>query len=85
MQRTVKGTRLYYGITEVQSDGTLKATMAHVDVAETDAKKAYRKAVKQLGYNFTVIKSETFETLYVLDDAIFFEFAKPVKPETENE
>ena len=81
MQRTVKGTRISYAVSEVKNDGTLTATLHYVDVAETDEKKAYRKAVKQLGFNFTPLKYEPFETLYILDDAIFFQYAKPVTTE----
>ena len=79
MQRTIKGIRISYAVSEVKEDGTLTATLHYIDIAETDEKKAYKKAVKQLGFNFTPLKYEPFETLYVLDDAIFFEYAKPVK------
>ena len=78
MQRTVKGTRFTYAQTTINEKGELTATLATVDVMETDPKKALKKAFKEAG-TFAPLKTETFEKLYVLDDAIFFQYAKEVE------
>lgn len=81
MQRTVKATKFTYAVTEVNEKGELTAKLAYVEVPETDEKKALRKAFKKVG-TFAPIKTEITETLYLLDDEIFFKYA--VKAEDKN-
>lgn len=81
MQRTVKGTQFTYAKTEI-INGELKAELATIRVPETDPKRAYKLASKEIG-NFAPIKSEVYETLYKLDDEIFFKYAVPVEPDKE--
>ena len=84
MQRTVKATKFTYAVNTINDDGTITAKVATIEVPETDEKKALKKAFKEVG-PFTPLKTETTETLWVLDDEIFFEYAKPVYPEKGNE
>ena len=80
MQRTVKSTRFTYAETEILN-GELVAKVAEIKVTETDEKRAYKKAAKTLGKNFTPLKSEIVEDLWVLDDDIFFKYATIKTPE----
>lgn len=84
MQRTVKTTVFTYAKTTLTEKGEIKAELAKIEVAETDEKKALKKAVKEIGL-FQPLKTETKETLYVLDDEIFFKYAKPVTDEEKKE
>ena len=78
MQRTIKGTRFTYAKNEINEKGQLSATLATIDVMETDNKRALKKAFKEVG-TFAPLKTETFEKLFVLDDDIFFQYAKEVE------
>lgn len=82
MQRTVKATKFTYAVNELNEKGELTAKIATVEIPETDTKKALKKAFKEVG-TFAPLKTETTETLYVLDDEIFFKYAKMVDPKTE--
>lgn len=84
MQRTVKTTIFTYAKTTLNEKGEVQAELAKIEVAESDEKKALRKAVKQIGL-FAPLKTETKETLYKLDDDIFFKYAKPVTDEEKKE
>ena len=84
MQRTVKATKFTYAVNEIREDGTITAKLATIEIPETDEKKALKKAFKEVG-SFAPLKTEITETLWVLDDEIFFEYAKPVYPEKEAE
>lgn len=75
MQRTVKGTRYTYANVTLNEDGTTTTELKVVEVPETDPKRAYKQAVKMLGKFFTPIKTETTETLWILEDEIFFKYA----------
>lgn len=74
MQRTVKSTVFTYAKNELTEKGEIRATLATIEVAETDEKKALKKAVKAVGM-FQPLKVETHEELYILDDEIFFKYA----------
>ena len=82
MQRTLKAIKFTYAVNELNEKGELTAKIATVEIPETDTKKALKKAFKKVG-TFTPLKTETTETLYVLDDEIFFQYAKKVEPKTE--
>ncbi len=77
MQRTVKQTRYTYAKTELNENNELFATLETVTVNETEPKKALKMAFAQVG-TFAPLKVETTETLYKLDDEIFFKYAVPV-------
>ena len=79
MQRTVKSTLLTYAVNELDEQGNISARVATVEVAETDPAKALKKAFKAVGF-FTPLKSEIRERRWVMDDEIFFKYAKPVEP-----
>ena len=82
MQRTVRTTLFTYAVNELDEQGNITAKVATVEVAETDPTKALKKAFKAVGF-FTPLKSEIRERLWVMDDDIFFKYAKPVEP-TDN-
>lgn len=84
MQRTVKATKFTYAVNTINEDGTITAKVATIEVPETDEKKALKKAFKEVG-SFAPLKTEITETLWVLDDEIFFKYAKPVYNEKEEE
>lgn len=75
MRRTVKGTKFTYAKSEMVN-GEIKTEIRSIVVNEKDPKKAYREAVKTLGHNFDPIATEEVEKLYILDDVIFFQYAK---------
>lgn len=79
MQRTVKSTKFTYAEVEI-INGEVKTEIKSVKVPETDPKRAYKKAAKTLGKNFTPINTELVEDLYMLDDEIFFKYATIVEP-----
>lgn len=78
MQRTVKATKFTYAKTTLNEDGQITAELATVEVPETDPKKAIKMAFKQVG-TFAPLKTETTETLYKLEDEIFFKYAVKVE------
>lgn len=84
MQRTVKGTRFTYVVNEITADGNITCDIRTVEVPETDPKKALKKAFKEVG-TFAPLKTETTETLWVLKDEIFFQYAHKVEPKAETE
>lgn len=79
MQRTVKATKFTYAVNELNEQGELASRIATIEIPETDPKKALRKAFKEIG-TFAPLKTETTESLYVLDDEIFFKYAEKVEP-----
>lgn len=74
MQRTIASTRFIYVENVLNEDGTLASEVKSITVHETDEKKAFRKAVKEIG-NFKPLKTETVTKTYFLDDDIFFKYA----------
>lgn len=84
MQRTVKGTRITYAKTELTEGGEITVTKAVIDIPERDEKKAVKIATKQIGL-FNPLKIETYEQLYVLDDEIFFKYARIATEEEKTE
>lgn len=78
MQRTVKMTKFTYAVNELNENGELTAKLATVEVAETTAKKALKKAFAKVGA-FAPLKTEITEALYKLDDEIFFQYATRVE------
>lgn len=78
MQRTVKATKFTYASAELHEDGTFSTELRTVEVPETDEKKALKAAFKKVG-TFAPLKTETTETLYKLDDEIFFKYAVKVE------
>lgn len=75
MQRTVKGTRITYAKTELTEKGDIVVSKAIIDIPEKDEKRAIKTATKQIGL-FNPLKVEPYEQLYVLDDEIFFKYAR---------
>ena len=75
MQRTVKGVRITYAKTELTESGDIAVTKATIDIPEKDEKKAIKMATKQIGL-FNPLKVEPYEQLYILDDDIFFKYAR---------
>lgn len=63
---------------ELKENGELVAKLATVEVAETNTKKALKKAFAKVGM-FAPLKTETTEALYKLDDDIFFQYATKVE------
>lgn len=83
MQRTVKGTRVNLakmGVVDGQITITDTKSVVYPNTTEDIAIK--RATKKNVGYG--VISVEPFEQLYVLDDEIFFKYAKAVEPKAEN-
>lgn len=79
MQRTVKGTRVNLAKMEMIDGNIIIAGTKTETYANTDEKTAIKKATKSnIGYG--VVSVEPFETLYHLDDEIFFKHAQPVEP-----
>lgn len=79
MQRTVKSIIFTYVKNDITDNGEITSKIEKVRVNnETNEKKAYRNAVKVVG-NFVPVKTEIEEKLYVLDDEIFFKYAKPIE------
>lgn len=74
MQRTIASTRFIYVENVLNEDGTLASEVKSITIHETDEKKAFRKAVKEIG-NFKPLKTETVTKTYYLDDDIFFKYA----------
>lgn len=84
MQRTVYSTKFTYVENTIKEDGQITAEIKSVTIHETDEKKALKKAVKEIGM-FAPIKTEKVSELYVLDDDIFFKYAKVKTDATEKE
>lgn len=84
MQRTVYSTKFTYAHTTINEDNTLTTELKTITVHETDEKKALKKAFKEVG-NFAPLKTEKVSALYVLDDDIFFKYAKVKADATEKE
>lgn len=84
MQRTVYSTKFTYVKNTLAEDGQIKSELAEHIVHETDENRALKKAVKEIGM-FAPIKTEKISELYVLDDEIFFKYAKVKTDTTEKE
>lgn len=84
MQRTVYSTKFTYVENTIKEDGQIASEIKSVTIHETDEKKALKKAVKEIGM-FAPIKTEKVSELYVLDDEIFFKYAKVKTDATEKE
>lgn len=79
MQRTVKGIRVHLAKMEMCDGAIVVADTKTETFTNTDEKTAIKKATKKnIGYG--VVSTENFETLYKLDDEIFFKYAVEVKP-----
>lgn len=79
MQRTVKGIKFTYANHTINENGELVSALDSIVIAETNEKKALKKAFKQVG-TFKPLKTENVEKLFVLDDEIFFKYAVEVEP-----
>lgn len=78
MQRLVDERRIGYAEIE-KVNGEFVIRDASVNIRnEKNAEKAERKAVKEVG-RVQVLSNEQFRVLYMLDDDVFFKYAKPVK------
>ena len=75
MQRTVKSTRFTYVVNELNTNNEISSRLETITIHESDPKKALKKAVKEIGY-FAPLKTEQISTLYILDDEIFFKYAR---------
>lgn len=84
MQRTVHGTRYTYP-EMVKSEDGFKAEIKAVTVAETDEKRAYKMAVKQVGHGFQILAKEEVTELWILPDEIFFKYATKADPKIATE
>lgn len=82
MQRTVKGIKVNLGKFAIVDGKPTLIGEKTVTFANTTEENAIKKAVKK-NIGFGVISTEKIETLYVLDDEIFFKYAKPVEPKNE--
>lgn len=82
MQRTVYSTKITYAKNEINENGNLVASLDEITVHETDEKKALKMAVKKVGM-FQPLKVEKVSALYVLDDDIFFKYAKKMTTDEE--
>ena len=87
MQRTVKGTKFTYVENTLTENNEIVSALRIIVVNESDPKKAYKLAAKTLGHNFHPIKTEEHAKTYILDDEIFFKYAKPIdeNKNTDNE
>lgn len=83
MQRTVYGTKFTYVDFDIDEQGNVSHAIKQITINETDEKKALKKAHKQVG-TFKPVKVEKVSALYILDDEIFFKYAK-VKTDEEAE
>lgn len=81
MQRTVKATKINFAIIE-QVDGELTTRTDSAIINDSNEEKAVKKFRKS-NPNACVLSTATIEKLYVLDDEIFFQYAKPVETETK--
>ena len=81
MQRTVYGTKFTYVDFNIDENGNVSHEVKQITINETDEKKALKKAHKQVG-TFKPVKVEKVSALYILDDEIFFKYAK-VKDDTD--
>lgn len=81
MQRTVKATEITFAKVEMVN-GELTTHTDTRTIAETDTTKAIKRLVKEVG-NVAIVETKTVENLYVLDDEIFFKYAKKVEPKAE--
>lgn len=75
MQRTVKSTRFTYVVNEIDSNNNISSRLETITIHESNPEKALKKAVKDIGY-FAPLKTEEISTLYILDDEIFFKYAR---------
>lgn len=82
MQRTVKSTKVIFAKVEMDNEGNLASVKGENIVHTTDEKKAIKETKKTYG-EVAIIKTETVEKLWVLDDEIFFEYAHPVENDGE--
>ena len=79
MQRTVKGIRVNLAKMEMVEGAIVVADTKTITYSNTDEKTAIKRATKaNIGYG--VVSTEPFEQMYVLDDEIFFKYAKAVEP-----
>ena len=92
MQRTVHGTKITFAKVE-NNNGELTITKAEYMSAERDPETAIKK-FRKVNPTDAIISTEEFTKLYVLEDEIFFKYAKvveddktsrPVADDTENE
>ena len=79
MQRTVKSTKFTFARVTLNEKNEIETNLDTITVMEIDPKKALKKAFKEVG-TFAPIKTEICEDLYVLDDDVFFKYAKKVEP-----
>lgn len=82
MQRTVKSTKVIFAKVEMDNEGKLVSTLGENIVHTTEEKKAI-KETKKIHGEVAIVKTETVEKLWVLDDEIFFKYAKPVENNEE--
>ena len=87
MQRTVYSTKFTYvenEVIETEKGIEIASTLKTIIIHDSDPKKALKQAIKENGL-FAPIKTEKIANLYILDDEIFFKYAKIVEnPETTN-
>lgn len=76
MQRTVKSIVLTYAETELVNGNIVAKLNTHRVFNETDIKKAHKKAEKELNIHFNPLSVDIEEDLYILDDEVFFKYAK---------
>lgn len=78
MQRTVNSTIVTYAETTLNPDGTPNTELKTVEVDETAPKAVLKSAIKSVGHYIQPLKLEIRKRVFVLDDEIFFKYAKEV-------
>ena len=83
MQRTVHGTKITFA--KVTIDGANVRTVIDSTIVDIkDTATAIKSFVKKHP-TFAVVKTEPISKLYILDDEIFFKYAREAKPEETTE
>ena len=78
MQRTTHNTKYTFVENEIHENGEITAIAKTITVPETDPKKAKRMAEKKVGHAFHELKTESVDSLLIIDDELFFKLAVEV-------
>lgn len=82
MQRTIHGTNIFYGVVQRDENGNVWMENRVYKSTEKDENKA-KKEFRKHHTDEAIFACEPFSDLYILDDEIFFKYAK-VAEKTEN-
>lgn len=83
MQRTVHGTKVIYGVLDRDENGSICIAEREYKSTEKDENKA-KKSFRKSHPDDAILRTEPFTDLYMLDDDIFFKYAKVVTDTDEN-